>query len=350
MTQETNIPEIKQLELELQNNPLDVSLMNQLAIAYLPHNEISYGKTLELLHRAFEISPSIKTANNYAYQLIAEWYECEKGIEVLLPFMDQKPKSYMPYALIGYAYLMIENYSNAESYLEKANSLSPTEKVEIIHNLGLSKSHLKKHSEAMALYEKSIEIMDSDNLSKYNKALCHIDLHQNKQVNKLINEIRKTEAYQDPTGDVSNLDLSLLSFLNNDLEQAYQLLMENDNFRYPFEPEVCYLLLKFNPSKYQELAAEEIESAANLIKDIKNPKSEDYANFSDQERATEIIELQEEIEKIKNTELELKNIPEVKTKESYRSIFCGCLFYDCKMHGTAFDDLSVNKNYIENQI
>ncbi len=135
MNEQYNIDEIKELEISLATNPTDTDLMNKLAIGYLSCREAdSFNKVDDLLKRAFEIKPTIKTSNNYAYQIITDWDDYEKGIEILQPFVDKEPKSFMPYNLIGYAYLMKGNYEKAKFYFEKAMTLSQTEMVEVIHN------------------------------------------------------------------------------------------------------------------------------------------------------------------------------------------------------------------------
>ena len=338
MIQQYNLDEIKQLEISLTNNPSDTDLMNKLAIGYLFCIEAdSSSKVNELLKKAYEIKPSIKTANNYAYQIITDW-DYKEGIEILKPFIDKKPNSFMPYNLIGYAYLMSENYEKAEVYFEIAIKLAPTKMIEIIHNLGVCKNYLSKPQEALNLYEKSIEITDNDNESKYNKAVCQIELNQTSGIDEIIKKIKTSEAYKQPAAWISNTDLSRLSYINNDIKLAYELLMENCNFDLLSYPEFCYLLLKFNDSKFNVLEEEEIERIKSWIADLNNPEDEEYEDYTEKERAIEIKRLQDEIETIKNLRYELLNPPEIKPSELYKKIFCGCMFYDCKIHGTRFDD------------
>ncbi|QWG09912.1 tetratricopeptide repeat protein [Flammeovirga kamogawensis] len=208
--------------------------MNKLAIGYLSCREAdSFNKVDDLFKAAFEIKPSIKTANNYAYQVISDWNDYENGIEILKPFVDKEPKSFMPYNLIGYAYLMKENYEDAKSYLKKARSLCQIEMVEIIHNLAVCENHLGNPQKALALYEKSIEIMDKDNESKYNKAVCQIELGQTTPIDQIIQDIIKSEAYKDHTAWVSSAALSELYYLKGDLQNAYDFFNQN-----PFTPDL----------------------------------------------------------------------------------------------------------------
>jgi Tfp pilus assembly protein PilF len=340
MNEQYNIEEIRQLENSLSKNPKDTDLMNKLAIGYLNCREAdSFDKVDDLLKKAFDVKPTIKTSNNYAYQIITDWDDYEKGIEILKPFVDKEPKSFMPYNLIGYAYLMKENYEKAKFYFEIAMTLTQTEMVEIIHNLAVCENHLNKPQEALTLYEKSIAIMDKDNESKFNKALCQIELGLDSETNKIIEEIRLSEAYKDHTAWVSCDDLSQLCFIKNDMKQAYELLMES-----PFSidlssyPEYSYLLLKYNASKFNELSEEQIQRNIAWIADLNNPEDEEYDDYTEEERIAEIRKLNNEIETIKTLGQKLINPPEIKPLELYKTIICGCMFYDCKLHGTQFDD------------
>jgi tetratricopeptide (TPR) repeat protein len=340
MNEQYNIDEIKQLEISLAKNPTDTDLMNKLAIGCLSCREADgFNKVDDLLKKAFEIKPTIKTSNNYAYQIITDWDDYEKGIEILQPFVDKEPKSFMPYNLIGYAYLMKENYEKAKFYFEKAMALSQTEMVEIIHNLAVCENHLDKPQKALTLYEKSIAIMDNDNESKFNKALCQIELGLDSEINNIVKEIKLSEAYKDPTAWVSCTDLSQLCYLKNDMKQAYELLMESPfSFDLLSFPEFCYLQLKYNDLKFNELVKDEIKSKESCIADLNNPEDEEYLDYTEEERAAEMMKFNYEIETIKTLRQKLINPPEIKPSELYKTIFCGCMLYDCKIHGSQFDD------------
>lgn len=340
MSNQYNIEEIKQLEISLAKNPTDTDLINKLAIGYLSCSEAnSFNKVDELLEKAYEINPTIKTSNNYAYQLITDCDDYDLGIEILHPFVDKKPKSFMPYNLIGYAYLMKGSYESAKLYFQKAMALSQAEMVEIIHNLAVCEHHLGNHQNALTLYEKSIAIMDNNNESKFNKAVCQIELGLDFDINKIIEEIKLSEAYKDPTAWVSCSDLSQLCYLKNDMKQAYELLMES-----PFSldllsfPEYSYLLLKYNNSKYSKIAKENIQEKESWITTLNNPEDEECEIYTEEERITEIKKLNGEIEAIKTLGQKLINPPEIKSTDLIKTIFCGCMLYDCKIHGNQFDD------------
>lgn len=340
MNEQYNIEDIRQLEASLSENPNDTDLINKLAIGYLSCSEAdSFNKVDDLFKKAFEIKPSIKTANNYAYQIITDWDDYGKGIEILKPFVDKEPKSFMPYNLIGYAYLMKENYVKAKSYLRKARSLCQIEMVEIIHNLAVCENHLGNPQKALALYEKSIEIMDKDNESKFNKAVCQIELGQTSEIDQIIQNIIKSEAYKDQTAWVSSAELSELYYLQGDVQNAYDYLNQN-----PFTPDLVsdmvssYLLLNNDKPKFQKLVDVQVGEKYDWVRELNDPEDEDYYDYTEQERIAQIKELKNEIQVLKNLEFSLINPPELKSTELYKTIFCGCMFYDCKIHRTQFDE------------
>ena len=339
MNKKYDINEIRHLEYELSKNPYDTDLMNELAIGYLSCSDANgYSKVDDLLEKAYKIKPSIKTANNYAYQVITDWLDYKEGIKILQPFINKEPKSFMPYNLIAYAYLMSKDYTKAKFYYEKAMILSQTERVEINHNLAVCENQLNNHKKALTLYEKSISIMDNENLSKYNKALTHIELNQTSEIDLIVREIKESLAYKSPSAAVSNIDLAQLYYNIRNFKKAYELLIENPSFYLQSFPELSYLLLKFNKSIFDEIANEEIENIKTMIFDLNNPTNEEYNDYNEQERIVEIKKLRNEIETIRTLKQKLVNPPDINPSKLFKTMFLDCLFYDCKVHGTQFDD------------
>ncbi|WP_162304597.1 tetratricopeptide repeat protein [Maribellus luteus] len=340
MNEQYNIEEIRQLEKNLSEKPDDTDLMNKLAIGYLNCREAdSFNKVDDLLKKAFEIKPSIKTSNNYAYQIITDRDDYEKGIEILKPFVDKKPKSFMPYNVIGYAYLMKGNYEKAKFYFEKAMTLSQTEMVEIIHNLAVCENHLGNPQKALNLYDKSIAINDKDNESKFNKAVCLYELGSHSEIEEIIQTIRKSAAYKDSTAWVSSSELSELYYLQGDLQNAYDFFLQN-----PFTPDLIsdlvssFLLFNYDKPKFQKLVNEQVGEKNEWINELNDPKDEDYYDYSDEERIEQTKKLENEIHTLKSIELHLTKPPQLNPAKLYMTTFCGCMLYDCKIHRTQFDE------------
>ena len=340
MKEQFTLDEVRELEHKLTKEPNDSDKMNALAIAYLSCREVgSYNKAYDLFRKAFEVAPSVKTATNYAYQIITDEEDYEGGIDLLQVFVDREPKSFMPYNLIAYAFLHSGNYQQANLYFEKANTLSTKKRAEILHNLALSENHLGNTQRALSLYEQAIAIYDEDNESKFNKALCQVELGQRNNIDQIIQEIIKSDAYKNSTAWVSCTDLAQLSYLNGDMKQAYELFMQS-RFSYDLLsfPELCYLLLKYDDQKLKELTEKEIKEKMSWIAELNNPEDDDYDDYTEEERRQNISELNVEISKLKNLRLRSGNQPILKATSLYKAVFCGCMLYDCKQHGTPFDD------------
>ena len=323
MSQEHQINEIQQLEELLSTHPTDSSIMSQLAIGYLNCREAErYEKAASLFKQAFELSPSVETATNYAYFLMIERREYEEGIELLRTFIDQKPKSLIPYNLIGFAYLCLENYGEAVDYFAQAMCFMPVAQRDIIHNFAFCKHHLGELKEAIELYDQAIALGDQYHQSLFNKALCQAELGHQEDVNHALKILRHKEAYQDP------VMLSQLCYVNNNMEWAYELLMEDLQFSLLGYPELCYVLLQHNRPKFDELLAKQLEWYQSLIAETNDPANEDYDSYSEEERVAQSMMYQKATEQLKNLSTQLLTPPMV-TPVSLASFVVGSkMLYD----------------------
>ena len=119
MKNEYTIEEIRSFEERLKMNPSDIELMNQLAIGYLNVPEAGgFNKVDGLLEKAHTINPSIKTANNLAYQMIVDWNEPQKALKLLTPFTDSSINNIKSINLIAYGYLLDNNPEKADDYYD----------------------------------------------------------------------------------------------------------------------------------------------------------------------------------------------------------------------------------------
>ncbi len=333
-----NIEEIERLKKILALNKRDTDVMNKLAIAYLD-NDQAYYIAQGLFKRAYKLNPSIKTANNYACLLIVQDWLFEEGIEILQPFIESNPKSDIPYNLIAYAYLRLEKYKIAAEYFEKAKNLSRSPRVEILHNLAYCKNNLGQTQEALELYNQAIQIQDDHNESKYNAALCKVELGLDFDLDQLIEFIRNSDAYKQKHVWISNIQLSMLCYFKGKYKKAYELMLESNELGILGFPEFSFLLLKYNKYLYDELKKQQIEKNQEYINELYDTEDEDYEDYTEEERFERIQELKEEINTILYQEARLTRFPkDTKPIDLYEYIFCGCMYFDCKKHGNQFDD------------
>jgi predicted RNA-binding protein with EMAP domain len=332
-----SIAEIRETEKSLNLNPSDSNLMNKLAIGYLNVPDAGgFNEVTKLLEKAYKIKPSIKTANNYAYQLITDWEEYEKGIKILKGYIQKIPNSHMPYNLIGYAQLMTQEYIEAITNFKI--SLNKKNEVDTIHNLAMANNLLDDNQNALALYNKICNMNDVDNRTLYNKAVTLIELKKFTEIHPLVERIKNSKEYNENPPWVSNLDLSVLYLSNDELEKAYELLSQDLNVWLSDSHELGYLLLKYNKSKFNELVENEIEHILDWIKDYQDPEDEEYKDMTEKEKSIEINELLVKIENIKRLEIKHATKPKINFKSLYQTVGCGCMLYDCKVHQNEYDD------------
>jgi hypothetical protein len=337
MKNEYTLAKIREFEKSLNLNPSDTDLMNKLAIGYLNVPDAGgFNEVTVMLEKAYNIKPSIKTANNYAYQLITDWEEYEKGIALLQDYIQEEPNSHMPYNLIGYAQLMSKDY--IEAIRNFKISLKKKTEVDTIHNLAMANNLIGENQNAIELYNEICNINHVDNRTLYNKAVTAIELKKFVEINPIIVRIKNSKEYNENAPWISNLDLSLLYYSNNELEKAYQILSENLNIWLSDSPEFGYLLLKYNKSKFKELVADEIAHILDWIKDYHDPEDKEYKNLTEEEKSIEINELLKKIEMIKRLEIKHSTKPKINFKSLYKTIGCGCMLYDCKLHQNEYDD------------
>lgn len=323
-----SIGKIKQMEKKLSSDCNDAALLNSLAIAYLMNPEANgYNKVDGLLKQAFTINPSVKTANNYAYQLICDNFEYQKGIDVLQPFVDLTPRSFMPYNLLGFAYLKIERYELANKYLSIAAKLTESKNLSICNNLAVSFSLRNLNKEACQLYTTILE-KEPINETIYNKALASVELGCT-DISSLIEQIHESASYM---SSIDNIDLSLLYYLSNDYPSSYQCLMENCNFSLLDWKSLSFVLYRYNRTKFEKLKQDAVCQRELWKKDLQD-------NVDDEDCSEDVIaSLNNEIQELEKLECYLECPPSVNVKELYHILPIGCMLFDCKVCNNPFDD------------
>lgn len=323
-----SIEKIKQMKKKFSINCNDTTLLNSLAIAYLMNTEANgYNKVDDLLRQAYTINPSVKTANNYAYQLICDNFEYQKGIDILQPFVDLKPRSYMPYNLLGFAYLKSKRYEQANKYLRIAMELSNNKNLSICNNLAVSLSLNNLNEEAYQLYT-NILYKEPITETMYNKAIASVELGSS-DISSLIEQIHKSTSYM---SSIDNIDLSVLYYLINDYHSSYKCLIENCNFSLLEWKSLSFVLYHNNRRKFEEIKQDAICQRELWKKDFYG--NVDYDDCSE----NEIDSLNNDIQELDKLECHLMCPPVVNTKELYHTLPIGCMLFDCKVCNNPFDD------------
>ncbi len=110
--------ELKELIDKLKEKPKDLDLINQIAIGYFENpSMLTDNEDLKYFELAYSIKKTIKSSHNLAWYLYFEWSEENRAIEIQKELIEQKPKSFLPYYLLGFMLLEKGDYENALEYL-----------------------------------------------------------------------------------------------------------------------------------------------------------------------------------------------------------------------------------------
>ncbi|WP_027409738.1 tetratricopeptide repeat protein [Anoxybacteroides tepidamans] len=139
----TNFNElVKRLQKQLQNEPDNACLRNELAIALMEIND--FAGAFFQLEKAAAIQPHIQSLNNLAYFYYYEgeslgegvWRKKEKeAIRLLQKAIQYRPSSHIPYSLLGEIYAASGRYREAKKVLQTAVAIQPT--WQNLNNLGV---------------------------------------------------------------------------------------------------------------------------------------------------------------------------------------------------------------------
>ena len=148
----------------LKMNPLDLSLINQMGIVCYETSHL--GEALYWFKKAVDIQPTIQNLNNLGYFYLREgepnsgadeglWaYQPRKAIPILEKAISMKPNSHFPYALLGEAYLAVDEFQLAEKVLTQALKMKDTQANQ--YNLGSAFYEQKKYVEAGEMFRKIV--------------------------------------------------------------------------------------------------------------------------------------------------------------------------------------------------
>lgn len=168
------------LKGSLDSEPNNLNTLNQLAIAYMETREPETA--LDIFRQAVNVKATIQALNNLAYFYLYEgeptdegcWREQEeKAIEILKQAISMKPKSFLPYILLGEAYIRTGQFANAEAILTDSLLISKT--TESLNNLGVCLYNLGKIPDAAVYFYQAHANRNEDNFTLrplYHYGIC----------------------------------------------------------------------------------------------------------------------------------------------------------------------------------
>lgn len=204
--------EMKQsLECEFNEDPINDDIMCKLASAMMETGDMEGA--LNILLHAVEVKPNIQTFSNLGFFYLREgepnegvWnYQVKKAINILSMAIKLEPKTYIPYALLGEAYITEKHFMQAQNVLKTATEMAAT--TENYNNLGVAFFKHGNYKEAVQSFQKA-HLLAKKNDYFYNPylnyAICLSKLNRNLEAEEVAEYlVRRHEEL--PSLDMTNI-------------------------------------------------------------------------------------------------------------------------------------------------
>lgn len=335
----TTKKELKLLLKQYETDPLNLDLINSIAIGYFENPEVLEENEDELFfERAYSIKKTVKSINNYAWYLKHVNEDIDKALEIQKECIDLNPKSYMPYNQYGFMLLEQNQYEKALEYLLKANSI--TKKRDTINNIGYCYFKLGNYEKAYFYFLEGSNLDDDEKVCLYNLALTEYKLGKIENLKVIAKKLEDgIETTKSEGWYVSVDDIGSLYCLADDFKSAFELLLNRDlNTRdYTHFEELSYALYLFDKNQWISNLSESICDFQERIDQILC-NHEDWQDLNEEEKEELISDNKKEIALRNNL---LKNgltKPYIDIEFSIKSEHCGCLLFDCKRHENIDND------------
>ncbi|QUH26533.1 tetratricopeptide repeat protein [Serpentinicella alkaliphila] len=157
------------IKKKLKWNPMDLGLINLCGILAIETNNLDLA--YKMFKQAVFLNPTVYSLNNLAYFYLYEYDDSQKSVELLERSINMEPTSELPYALLGQAYIDLNNFEKAEYYLKKAVQINPTHI--ILNNLGVAAYRLGKIEDSINWFKESLNLLQvTETLISYGFALA----------------------------------------------------------------------------------------------------------------------------------------------------------------------------------
>lgn len=328
--------ELKELINQLELNPTNLDLINQVAIGYMENpTMITDREDLKYFEKAYEVKKTIKSTNNLAWQLFFEWGNEERAFEIQKECLDLNPKSYIPYFLFGYMLLHRKEYNEAIQYLEIAKNIS--DKRIINHNIGVASYRLEDYNKAIEIFEKCMLDNDIEYKNLFNLAVSYLKAGNRDKLLLTLQLLEKNISWN--FGDnISGYEIASLYYEIEDYKNAMKCAVKQglDGIDFSDWKDVAYSVWKVDKKMYSSQIEKTVNEKKTYIVEIKSGH-EDWEDETDEEKESSIIEFEEEIKNLKDLEKSFIN-ERPESRIDVWEEYCGCLMFDCKRCGNQPND------------
>lgn len=330
-----------------EDSPLDLDIINSLAIEYL-ENEKYRGvanEHFDFFQKAYSIKKTVKTTHNFARFLYYYWAEWEfdhqqkgtipKALEIQEECLALKPNSHYPYSQYGCMLLDQNQFEKAITYLlisieKNAHNLT-------YHNLGYCYYHLGDFNNSKINFNLASKKEKNRDLTLYGLALSHYHLNNTDAVREIGNQLLLDLAPKDGYHPKDGFIAATVFYLIKDFEKVTECVRKGCITQHGFDllekDHLAYSVYKADKLLYQEQVNQGIESRKRNIQECKD-------NNVNWEENLRIKQLLKEIDSRQNFHKQL-NTPPIKDFETYLySNKFECLLFGCENHENLNNDIS----------
>lgn len=357
-------PDINQLLNQLEKYPNDDKLLAIIALYYMENPEAN--KDLEYLEKAYQANPSIENTHNLAFWLDHEYGEPERGLMLQKQVTEKHPQSYYPYASYAQMLAFSDGIKSAKCYQEIVlfNQLSIDKLYNIAtnnqqlhtykylyfyNNIACAHVMLNNYQQAFDYFAKSMQFME--NLLIGNSTSLPVLILEENVYIVLLNQIRlhilldnKSNAIELLTKAKDNssfceLEVAELYARLGEYQSAYEVTISeyiDDSWEWIF-----YAIYQTNQKKWLERIEKIYEDELSLLMVYKS-EAEQLALFSEEvslDKLSNIKEQKARVDELANMmalRICLKPVGEI--RNTFRSMYCGCLLFGCWIHECLTDD------------
>ena len=365
-------PDIDQLLSQLADYPDDDKLLAIIALYYMEHPD--GDKDLEYFERAYQVNSSIENTHNLAFWLHHEYGEPERGLLLQKQVMKRQPQSYFPY--VSYAQMLLaQNYnedgvftlrdvkhyeeviSTYQLALDKIDNIAPSYRqshlnktVFFYKNIACAYAMIDNFEQAFTHFDRAqtliSELLTDDFSSisaaileeKYyeillDKARLYILLGDGAEALTLLNEARHH-------GDCCHLTVASLYSRLAKYNLAAQLT-ENEVVHESWDW-VWYAVYQSDRDKWRKIMSETLQNAQQCLVESQLEAEQYRIENKQQPLKTELNFIDQQQAKISNLEMMLAADnhpkPQDDIKQELRSMYFGCLLFGCERHRGLIDD------------
>lgn len=345
-----------QLQEQVEQDPHNVKLRNELAIVFMETNE--YEEAFFQLQAAAEMKSSIQPLYNLAYFYFTEgkpiieatsntketrnfeeeteeeesvsytWKIAdEEAFDIVEDLLKNKPDHYFPYNLMGEIYIKEEKYEEAINVLKEGINLTPS--LENLSNLGLCYYKKGMLPQAAECFYKAHPLRSSNNYGLFpllSYGICLAQLGRKSEAREVAKELLFLSEKEE---EALEADIAEIYYILGDYEEFVNIYskLDWDFYSEAFLPTYFYSLWKLSKTKeIEELASKTIQRKEKEMKEvIQDPEEEeDFKEEYEEETMEEITFIKNAVREVYEEKAPIIDYkPQVETR---------CYLYGCFRH------------------